>query len=211
MGIDKINLAILLTVTHVIFLAGCKKKNTAPCWNYTPYSFNVTSEFSNQQEIYNVGDTIVLFSSFPKTLLNIITNQEVSYSNSTRISGNFKTSLMDTTDQRIKESLNKFSLATITGQIVPSANSPDAGVSIIYSENLFNYEFKMSIKLLSKGLFCLAVTNLGSQGIIGKGCTNAGFNMTVTNSNKNINLFEYALNYTPDAMLQKSIYCFRVQ
>ena len=63
----------------------------------------------------------------------------------------------------------------------------------------------------TKGLFYIGVTNLGSQGLVGKDCTNAGFSMTVTNTNKNINLFQYALNYTPDAMLQKSIYCFRVR
>ena len=59
--------------------------------------------------------------------------------------------------------------------------------------------------------YVIGVNNLGSQGLSGKDCTNAGFEMTVTNTNKNINLFQYALNYTPDAMLQKSIYCLRVR
>ncbi len=69
----------------------------------------------------------------------------------------------------------------------------------------------MGIRLLSKGLFYIGVTDLVSSGLVGKNCTNAGFNMTVTNSNKNLNLFQYALGYVPDALLQKSIFCYRVQ
>ena len=78
-------------------------------------------------------------------------------------------------------------------------------------ENSDNYELKASVKLLSKGLFYFVVTDLGSQGIRGQNCTNAGFNMTVTNTNKNLHLFQNALGYSPDAILAKSIYCFRVQ
>jgi hypothetical protein len=60
-------------------------------------------------------------------------------------------------------------------------------------------------------LFYTGVTNLGSNGIRGQDCTNAGFGMTVINSNKNLHLFQNAMGYAPDALLSKNIYCFRVQ
>ena len=50
----------------------------------------------------------------------------------------------------------------------------------------------LAIKLLEKRLFSIGISNLNSKGLRGKDFTNAGFNMIVTNSNKNLNLFQYA-------------------
>ena len=211
MGTNILRIGLLITATQFMLSTSCNKDGSKPCANYTPYGFNVTSEFNPQREIYNVGDTIFLNSLFPKTLLDNISNQNIDYSNSINISGNFNTIYMDTITHAIQESFNRFSVSVLKGQQSPITNSPNLGINIFYFENPSNYQFQMSIKLLAKGLFYIGVTNLSSQGLVGKNCTNAGFNMTVTNSNKNINLFQYALGYTPDALLQKSIYCFRVQ
>lgn len=203
-------IVLFITMTQFLLSISCNKDSSKPCFD-APYTFNVTSEFTPQKEIYHVGDTIVLTSSFPKTLINLISNQSVEYNNSLGVGGNFKTILMDTISKTIQESLNRFSCIVLTGQQKPIQNSPNSGLDIIYLETPTNYEFKMSIKLLAKGLFYIGVTDLGSQGLRGQNCTNAGFNMTVTNTNKNLHLFQYALGYTPDALLQKYIYCFRVQ
>lgn len=208
--INQLKKAWPILVIPFFFYAKCNKDGSRPCRN-APYSFNVTSEFSPQKEIYQVGDTIILTSSFPKILINLISGQSVEYSNSLGISGNFKTFFMDTTNKTIQQSLNQFSCIVLTGQQKPIQNSPNSGLDITYLETSTNYEFKMSIKLLAKGLFYIGVTDLGSQGLRGQNCTNAGFNMTVTNTNKNLHLFQYALGYTPDALLEKYIYCFRVQ
>jgi len=211
MGTNIIRIGLLITATQFILSASCNKDGSKPCANTSPYSFNVTSDFSPQREVYNIGDTIFLNSLFPKTLLDNISNQNIDYSNSVSIAGNFNTIYMDTVNHTMQESLNRFSVSVIKGQQSPITNSPNLGINIFYSETPTSYQFQMSIKLLAKGLFYIGVTNLSSQGLAGKNCTNAGFDMTVTNSNKNINLFQYALGYTPDALLQKSIYCFRVQ
>jgi hypothetical protein len=209
--ISILKMMFLVTAVSFIFGSSCNKDGSKPCTMLTPYNFNVTSEFTPQREIYSVGDTIFLKSIFSKVLINSISNQQVDYSNSLGVVGNFKAIFMDTTNLIIQESLNKFSTYVFKGDQASIPNSPNSGLSIKYLEDSTTYEFIMSIKLLSKGLFYIGVTNLGSQGLQGKNCTNAGFNMTVINSNKNLHLFQYALGYPADSMLANNIYCFRVQ
>lgn len=90
-------------------------------------------------------------------------------------------------------------------------NIINAGKNVFFLELTGTYELKIGFILLQKGLYILGIDDLGSQGIRGKDCTNAAFKMTVTNSNKNLHLFQYAMGYAPDALLHQHIYCFRVQ
>ena len=210
MGTNFLKLVLLITATPILFGSSCNKDGSKPCQN-APYGFDVTSEFSPQKEIYNIGDTIFLTSTFPKTLTNLISNQQVDYSNSLGISGNFNMIKMDTVNKVAIEARNNFELINLIGTTTPISNSPNLGVNIFYVEETNNYNAKVGVILKSKGLFYIGVTDLSSQGLRGQNCTNAGFNMTVTNSNKNLNLFQYALGYSPDAMLARYIYCFRVR
>lgn len=209
MGTNNLKIVLLITATQFLFAISCKKNTSRPCRD-AQYSFNVTSEFSPQREIYNVGDTIFLNSSFPKSLLNLISNQQVDYSNSVSIGGNITFGYMDTILQSGVDSYSKFEVVSKIGSYSQITNTPNKGINTFYLENS-SYELKLGIICKQKGLFVIGVTDLGSQGLRGQNCTNAGFNMTVINTNKHFNLFQYALNYYPDAMLQKSIYCFRVQ
>ena len=206
-----LKLVLLITATPILFGSSCNKNGSKPCTRVTPYSFNVTSEFSPQKEIYNVGDTIFLISSFPKQLINIISNQQVDYSNSLAIGGNCNFGILDTVTKSISEGLSKFNVLAITGSSTLINSSSNLGLNVQFKETSTNYELKISILLISKGIFSVVMTDLSSQGLRGQNCTNAGFSMTVTNSNKNLNLFQYALGYPADAMLAKNIYCFRVQ
>ena len=202
---------LLITVMPFFIAAKCNKDQTRPCFGGTVYSFAVTAEFTLQREVYNLGDTVFLASSFPKTLIDDISNQSINYSNSLAIAGNIRGIYMDTITRSISYNLSAFELVNFIGTYTFISNSQNEGLNMFYKENNNNYEIKIGFKCLKKGLYYLGITDLASKGIIGKDCTNAGFNMTVSNSNKNINLFQYALGYTPDALLQKSIYCFRVQ
>ena len=207
-----LTMGLLITATLFILGSGCGKNNPnepKQCQS-VDYSFSVTSEFSPQRETYNLGDTIFLNSSFPKSLVNLISNQTVDYSNSVGIGGTITYGYMDTIAQIGIDAYSKFTTLPILGSITQILNSPEKGVNSNYLESNM-YVLKIAIKLKNKGLFVIGVGNLGSKGLIGKDCTNAGFSMTVTNTNKNLNLFQYAMGYAPDALLQKSIYCFRVQ
>jgi hypothetical protein len=210
MDINILKIGLLITATQFLMASGCNKDGTRPCPSVTPYSFNVTSEFSPQREVYNVGDTIFFNSTFPKTLTNLISNQLVDYNNSVGVNGTLTFSNLDTLNRTVQDALNKFQILDFIGFTSSIQTVPNSGKMINFSE-ITTYQIKIGIILKNKGIFQLAVSDLFSKGLSGKDCTNAGFNMTVTNSNKNLNLFQYALGYTPDALLQKSIYCFRVQ
>jgi hypothetical protein len=207
---NNLKIGLLITATQFLMASGCNKDSTRPCPFGTSYSFNVTSEFAPQKEVYNVGDTIFLTSTFSKTLTSLISNQQVDYSNSTGIGGTFTFSNLDTINKTVQDALNKFQVFDVIGTTAIITNIPNSGKVITFNETNL-YQFKVGVILKNKGIFQLAVSDLSSNGLRGKDCTNAGFNMTVTNTNKNLNLFQYALGYTPDALLQKSIYCFRVQ
>ena len=92
-----VTLGLLITATLFILGSGCGKDNdgSKPC-REGRYSFVATSEFSPQQEIYNVGDTIFLNSTISKILYDNVSLQNVDYSNSLGIGGNLNTAKMDT-------------------------------------------------------------------------------------------------------------------
>lgn len=208
-----INLKKVLLITAIPFLisASCNKEDTKPCLGGNIYNFSVTSEFTSQREIYNIGDTIFLNSLFSKTLIDNISNQNINYSNSVGIGGTIRGVYMDTVSRDIRYNLSAFTLVNFIGTYTFISNNQNDGLKMLYNESTNNYEIKIGFKCLQRGLFYLVMNDLASNGLIGKNCSNAGFGMTVTNSNKNINLFQYALGYTPDALLQKNIYCFSVQ
>ena len=201
---------LVFFVIQILLSSGCKKEGTKPCTNITRYSFEATSDFSPQQEVYNVGDTIFFYSSIPKTLTDLITNQQVDYNNSVGVGGNLIFYYLDTISHTFIDAKNRFTTIPYNGTFEQIANSPNLGLNIFY-QNAATYLFKIGIVLNERGIFLLGPTNPGSRGLSGKDCTNAGFNMTVTNTNKNLQLFEYVLGYPPDVQQEKVSYCFRVQ
>ena len=104
-------LTIGLLITAALFTlgSGCGKNNdgSKPC-SGGRYSFEVTSEFSTQREVYNLGDTIFLNSTFSKTLYDNISQKNIDYSNSLGIGGNFNTAKMDTVNHIAVEGLDNF-------------------------------------------------------------------------------------------------------
>jgi hypothetical protein len=211
MSSNFLKLVLLTILSPFLFGSTCNKDSSKPCTMVTPFSFNVTSEFSPQKEIYNVGDTIFLTSTFPKLLINLISTQQVNYSNSLSIGGSITFGLLDTILKTGIDSYSKFKVSSTIGSSSQITNTPNKGIVTNYIETSSEYRISLGIKLLEKGIFVIGISNLNSNGLRGKDCTNAGFNMTVINSNKNLNLFQYALGYPADNMLAKNIYCFRVQ
>jgi hypothetical protein len=209
-----LTLGLLTTATLITLASSCgKDKNGSKPCRGGRYSFLATSEFTPQRQTYSVGDTIFLNSTIPKTLFDNISSQNVDYSQSLGVGGNISTSQLDTISNQVKYGLDKFTIFDIIGTTsqLQNQNILNSGKNIKFFESATFYEFKIGFILKEKGLYMLGVTDLGSQGIAGKDCTNAGFGMTVVNTNKNLQLFQYALGYPADALLAKSIYCFRVQ
>jgi hypothetical protein len=206
----------MLKSTFLIILLGfrCNKDGTKPCPNFqTAYSFVVTSEWSPQREIYYVGDTIFFTSTFPKILTDQINpSLAIDYSNSTGIGGDISIYYLDSITHQPVPAKDSFQFVSITGNFLERSINQNQGVNTNYFESSSSYQFKGAIICKRKGIYGFGVADLLSQGLRGKNCTNAGFNMTVTNTDKHLHLHQYALNINPnDAYLQQKGYDFRVQ
>lgn len=210
MGTNFLKLVLLITATPILFGSSCNKDGSKPCTMVTPYNFNVTSEFFPQKEIYNIGDTIFIISSFPKLLTNTVSNQQIDYSNSVGIGGDLGIVFTDSISRQNLPAKDSFNYVSITGQFVPRPINQIQGINTKYFENI-NYNFKGAIICKKKGVYAISVDNLISRGIRGQNCTNASFNMTVINNNKHINLYQSALGVVLDQNSIDKIYCFRVQ
>lgn len=202
---------LLITAIPFFLSASCNKNDTRPCTNGA-YAFAVTSEWNNQREIYTIGDTIFLNSSFSKNLTDLIGNFNVDYSGAKSIDGNLFIHEMDSVQHIILDAVQKFTFIQQIGTVSNNSQQPSRIKDMKYLESSNAYTFKMGIIPKNKGLYAIFISNLNSQGIIGKNCTNADFADTLTNSNKNINLFQYAMNRPPASQYEiDRIYCFRVQ
>ncbi|MGI8601000.1 MAG: hypothetical protein ACR2KB_17225 [Chitinophagaceae bacterium] len=211
MDIRIIKIGLLITAGQFLISAGCRKAST-PCI-FGGYSFAVSSEWSPQNEIYNVGDTILLTSTFPKTLSDLVNpSLAIDYSNSTGIGGSYIFYEFDTTQNKVKGAVAKLEFIPLIGVVNDGDIVPSEQKSITYKESSSNYQFKLKVVLKSKGIFAIFISDLLSRGINGKNCTNAGFSNTLTNTNNNLNLFQYAMNRPPASQYEiDRIYCFRVQ
>lgn len=210
MDTNVIKSVLLITAAHLILSAGCNKNGTTPCRN-DAYSFAVTSYWEPQKNSYTVGDTIYLYSSFPKSLTNLINNTLVDYSNAVAIGGGIGMGYLDTISRNAMPARNKFDFFAITGTIGESIVAPDQGPAFTYAENSTIYSFRCGIVCKQKGIFMFNVSDLKSPGLMGKNCTNAGFGMTVTNSDKHFSLYQYALGIAPESGTIQNGYCFRVE
>ena len=209
--INIIKIGLLITAAQFILGAGCRKAST-PCV-FGGYNFAVTSEWRPQKEIYNVGDTIFLTSTFPKILSDLVNpSLTIDYSNSTGIGGSIAFYELDTIQSKVLGAVSKLEFVPIIGLIANGNIVPAEQKSITYKETSTSYQFNLKIVLKSKGIYAFYISNLLSRGINGKNCTNAGFTNTLTNTNKNLNLFQYAMNRPPASQYEiDRIYCFRVQ
>jgi hypothetical protein len=207
-----LTIGLLVTATPLLFAASCIKDKTGntPCAG--GYSFSVTSEWKPQKLVYNIGDTIVLNSSFPKLLFDQITNSNIDYSNSSNIQGDLSVYLLDTITRLPVAGRDSFSIISITGSFTERTFNQNAGINFNYKEAQGFYEFKGGFICKKKGIYGIGVSDLLSNGIVGAQCKNANFNMTVTNTDKHLFLNQYALNVNPnDPELVKRGYAFRVQ
>ncbi len=210
MVIKVIRIGLLITTAHFILGSSCTKNNSRPC--RTGYSFNATSIWNPETETYTVGDTIILSSEISKTLNDSINpSLVINYSNAIAIGGGIGIGYLDTITRTAFPGRQYFDLVTVIGSLGETSVAPDQGPAFIYKETFDKYELKVGLICKQKGIYGFSVSDLKSPGIRGKNCTNAGFNMTVTNSDKHILLYQYALGFLPDADGLKRIYSFRVQ
>jgi hypothetical protein len=200
--------SILLLTSLQLFL-GFQCENDKPVCNNIAYSFNVTSNWFPGEDIYNINDTIFLTSTFPKTLLDNLSNQQINYNNSVPIRGIYTFYEMDSVQHALLDGVAKFDFFSANGSIIDNTSKDKY---FLYEKQADNYTLKIGIIAKAKGLFAIQISNLVSNGLNGTICTGADFINILTNPNKHINLFEYAINKPPASQFEiDRIFCFRVQ
>jgi len=213
MGTNFLRIGLLITTVQFLFSASCNKDGTSCLSTQTAYSFVVSSEWSPQNEVYNVGDTIYLTSVFSKTLVDQINpSMTIEYGNAVGINGSINIVYLDTITHQPLPAKNSFDFVSISGNFKERSINMDIGISIGYTETSTTYQFKGAIICKRKGIYGFSVSDLLSPGLKGKNCTKAGFSMSVTNTDKHLYLHQYALNVNPnDPFLKQHGYDFRVQ
>lgn len=211
--INKPALAAVLIGSQLLVSFSCGKGIFAPgCGRGgSVYSFLASAEWSPQKEVYKVGDTLYLTSIIPKKLTDQInTSIVVDYSNSDGIYGNLTVYKLDTTLKDVLYAADKFDYHNIKGGVLKTSNLK---IKYTYYEEVpSSYNLMLSIVAKEKGIYAIYISNLLSSGLRGKNCTKATFVNTLTNTNKNLNLFQYVMQRPPASQYEiDRIYCFRVQ
>lgn len=210
MAINLIKAVLLITAVQFILGASCNKDNPRQCSN--SYVFQATSEWSPQQETYVTGDTLYLTSTIPKMLTDQInTSIVVDYSNSVGIGGDLSIIFLDSIARLARPGKDSFAFVSVVGTFIERNINREFGINILYVENATNYQFKGAIICKKKGMYGIGVQNLKSIGLRGKNCSNANFEMTVINTQKNLSIWENALNITIDNDGKRKGFAFRVQ
>ena len=110
-------MALLVTTGPFFFSASCNKDKTSCLSTRATYSFNVTSEWSAQKEVYNVGDTIYLTSVFSKKLVDQINPSiVVEYKNSVGVYGSISIYYLDTITHEPIAAKDNFDFISISGE-----------------------------------------------------------------------------------------------
>ncbi|WP_298413329.1 hypothetical protein, partial [Hydrotalea sp.] len=130
--INMIKIVLLITTVQFLLSVRCNKNSTRPCM-YSSYSFVITSEWSPQQEVYAVGDTLNLSSTFPKKLTDQInTSIVVDYSNSVGIGGAATFFELDTITHDVIGATSKFDYYSIIGTIGNDVSIPTKSKSLYF-------------------------------------------------------------------------------
>jgi hypothetical protein len=213
MDIKFLKIGLLITATQFLFAFGCTKNDTKPCHNYTPYSFLISADLIAPNEVYQINDTLIFTSTFPKNLQDHQTNSIIDYSNASGISANLNFGLIDSDNHEVKPAVDSFNFVSIYGSIAPSSITSNQSTVIYYQEKNTTYNLTIKIIPKRKGNYQIVLTDGGSIGIKNKNCTNADFINKIINPNKNLHILTNAKipGVILDQYLTDRIYCFRVQ
>lgn len=207
--IDNLKKLLLITAITFFLFAKCNKDGSTPCRSPV-YSFSITTDLLNAKEVYKINDTIILSSTFPKMLIDAISNNQIDYSNNLGIGGTAALGLIDSINHQFVYACDSFTIKTEIGLAAKQSN-----IVIItsYSETISDFSLVFKIIPLKKGNYQLSIQDLGCQGIRGKNCTNAGFRNKIIASNKNFQILTNAAipGVSLDQLRIDQSFCFRVQ
>ena len=201
---------VLLSAQFFLF-AQCNKE-PSPCRGGGGYAFLATAEWSPEKTSYQVGDTLYLTSRIPKRLTDQInTSMVVDYSNTVGIGGIIGISRPDSQTKQNIPAVDSFRFLPVEEAVLRHPDKPEILLTSKYNTSGSEFVFRMMLICQKKGFYALAVDDLGSKGLQGKNCSNATFDKSVTNNNRNEIRYQNALGITLDPQSLKKLFCFEVQ
>jgi hypothetical protein len=201
-------LLIITALTFVIFInIGCPTKSCVEA----NYSFAFQSQIIPDRDSINIGDTIYLISSFPTKLKDQNTSIEINYSEANNLGSTLGVGELINGDSFPKDAIFNFSYISVKGRIYNDRNvaSPDGVQQLVYEELNGNYELKVGLITLKKGIYVLGIGD--GLGIGRRACEKASFFISLGNTSQHIYFYQ---NWRPGYILTESdlkhIYCFKV-
>ena len=204
----KILISKLVLIYILLVLTACNKNGPKPCKD-ARYIFTVNTTWLTSDSVYQIGDTLFAQSSFPSILKNIDGNL-VNYTNSVGIGSNIFFLELDSVSKQAINGINSFSFFEKQGTAFAGTTGSKNFINTNYILIQDSFMLKIGFIAKRKGLFALGLSDLGSQGLSGQNCTNASFINTVTNVNRHLNYFEFAIGTAPRLYENERYFCFRV-
>ena len=164
MGIKFFSKISLIVILISFCFTSCNKDTSRPCLS-TIYFFNATSEWTPQNLVYNIGDTITLHSVINKTLNDVVTGNIIDYSGSVQMGGDIGFAEPDSIMMQNKPAKDSFTFISIQGRFIERSNNKNQGINFEYIETDSNYIFKGKIICNKKGYYAISVDDLKSVGI----------------------------------------------
>lgn len=207
----KILFIIILFIFYIVINAGCGYESCAEA----NYSFAIHSQVFPEKDSINIGDTLFLISSTPKSMMDIKSRTTIDYTNSI----NFGTVL--SIGELIKDStvprgaVFDFDYLSIKGRIYNDVSipSPNTVQQLTYGESDTQYELKIAIIPKRKGVYAMGVGDGLSSGRHGGSgvCQKASLGISLINPQQHTYFYQlWRPGYTLTNTELKHLYCFKV-
>lgn len=170
----------------VAFFNSCHK----PC-NLPNYVFSVNSIFFPEKDTINIGDTLWLTCTIPKTLIDINTQQQVEFSNAENLGSDLIISDISKFNLQ-RGAVDSFKYAQLHGTIYTDLQANPQGVKqLSFEEKTNSYLLQVGLIAKKAGNYILTMPDNPSVFRKGRGkCGMASFKILNSNNNKHLYLFE---------------------
>ena len=163
----------------------------------------------------NIGDTIYLVSTFPTKLLDQNSGREINYINAISLGSDLRIGKLEDNNPVPIDAVAEFNYFSLKGRIYndKSIPSPNGVQQLTYQEMDSNYELKIGMIPLKKGIYAVGVGNGISAGRkTYKSCEKAAFDISLNNTSQHIYYYQ---RWRPGYILTESdlkrLYCFKVK
>jgi hypothetical protein len=198
---------LLLSMLDLFFLVGCRK----PC-REPDRLFSINSNFLDEKESINVGDTLWLSCETSTTMTDKNRQTNIDFRNAENMATALHVADVAKFSSLQRGAIDSFGFIKITGDIYTDENLDPAGTKqIFFLEADSKYQFKVGIIAKKTGTYIFSIADIPTVFIKNKGkCGKASVEILNNNNNKHLYLFENVWGQLSTHDSAHS-YCFKVK